>query len=105
VSSSTAASGVTVANGATATATSGTVGGPDAGGTGAVVVRRWWNDCFVNNKLHWRERAVIGQLITYALTHSVSQISIVLSSALFSKLKLMYLLFRSLPNNDNEYFL
>jgi len=36
----------------------------------AFVVRRWWNDCFVNNKLHWRERAVVGQSSTRPYTAS-----------------------------------
>lgn len=30
-----------------------------AGGT-VFVVRRWWNDCFIHNKLRWRERAAKG---------------------------------------------
>jgi len=54
VSASTAASGTTVDCGPTSTTTAAT--------EPAVIVRRWWNDCFVNNKLHWRERAVKGQM-------------------------------------------
>jgi len=27
------------------------------------IVRRWWSDCFINNKLHWRERAARGRFI------------------------------------------
>jgi len=53
VSASTAATGTTVDCPATTTASA---------AAAPFVVRRWWNDCFVNNKLQWRERAVIGQL-------------------------------------------
>ena len=27
------------------------------------IVRRWWSDCFINNKLHWRERAARGRFV------------------------------------------
>jgi len=53
------ASASVVASG-TPAAVDGTVVGQSSAAA-AFVVRRWWSDCFVNNKLHWRERAVIGQ--------------------------------------------